>query len=316
MPYCCRVFTVAFWLAAAVLLFASGCGQEPTSQIEFPEHPQLKLGFTTQNFTEALPVSVDNKKTLIDYAAEHGYAWIELRDADASLTVDDCEELAAYAQKKDIEVAYSTQRALLDPDFWDVFSSGLECAPKFDGPGTIRALASGQKFIENEEKQGYTATELDSLVARANRAADMADEHDLQLVVENALDPLTGEGESYYGLDDFFERANPNVGWQIDTGNPFGVARVPATAEEARSFLKTHIDRLHYIHLKSSQEGEPQPTLGPNPLEFGFVFDQLAQHDVPYIALELSAPETLETAKQNHQQSLDFLRQEEFIEIR
>lgn len=301
---------------AAVLWLGSGCKQDTTSQIEFSEHSQLKLGFTTQNFTEALPVSVENKKTLIDYAAKHGYAWIELRDPDAAFTVEECKEIAGHARKRGIEVGYANQRALLDPDFWTVFSRGLECARVFDGPGTIRALASGQNFIDNEEKQGYTAEELDSLVARANRAADMAEKRGLQLVVENALEPLSGKEDSYFGLAEFFERANSNVGWQLDSANFFAVSRQRPAQESVRTFLKEHADRLHYIHLKSAQNGETRPILGPNPLGHGFVFEQLAQHGVPYVALELTAPKNLEDAYRNHQKSLDYLREEGFVTVR
>lgn len=306
-------FFITCCLGGALLLFGSGCTQETASTIEFSEHPELKLGFTTQNFLESLPVTVENKKKLIDYAAEEGYAWIELRDPDATLSTSQCEELADYARERNVEVGYANQRGLLDSDFWDVYSRGIECARAFDGPGTIRALASGQAFINNEEKRGYTSTELDSLVATANRAATLAEENDLQLVVENALEPLQGTGEAYAGLAEFFEQVDPAVNWQLDTANFFSVSRVPASPEAARAFLQEHADRLLYIHLKTAQNGETLPVLGPNPLEFDLVFDQLAENDVSYVAIELGAPENPDDVYQNHEQSLEYLQEEGFI---
>lgn len=315
MSYRSNALLIACCLVGALFLFGSGCGQEPTSQIDFPEHSQLRLGFTTQNFLDSLSVSVENKKELIDYAAEQGYSWIELRDPDATLSSKECEELADYAREQNVEIGYTNQRAFLDADFWDVFSRGMECARAFEGPGTIRVLASGEAFTNNEEKRGYTAEELDSLVANANRAATRAEENGLQLVVENALEPVRGDGETYFGLTEFFERVDPAVGWQLDTANFFSVSRVPASEEEARTFLQQHADRLHYIHLKSAQNGETRPVLGPNPLEFDLVFDQLAEHNAPYVAIELGAPEESDDIFQNHEQSLEYLQEDGFITL-
>src|SRR5690554_2152358 len=74
------------------------------------KHENLKFGFTTQNFISTKPVSVDNAKRFIKYASEQGFSWIELRDPDASLSLEQCKIIAAFAVRNDIEVNYTVQR--------------------------------------------------------------------------------------------------------------------------------------------------------------------------------------------------------------
>ena len=62
-------------------------------------YPGVKLGFSTQNFLASMPVGAENLKEIIDYASGEGYAFIELRDPGAGLTVKDCQELAADENK-------------------------------------------------------------------------------------------------------------------------------------------------------------------------------------------------------------------------
>jgi len=104
------------------------------------KYPEIKHGFTTTNFLKPLPVSLENKKKLLDLAGELGCSWVEIRDPSASLTVDECRQLMAYAKSKNIELGYALQVGLLDPMFGEIFSRGLANAVVFEGPRTIRTL--------------------------------------------------------------------------------------------------------------------------------------------------------------------------------
>jgi hypothetical protein len=55
-------------------------------KIVLKKYPDLKIGFTTQNFLQPLPVSLENAKKLVDWASDQGFAWIEYRDPGAKLT--------------------------------------------------------------------------------------------------------------------------------------------------------------------------------------------------------------------------------------
>ncbi len=73
-------------------------------KIVLKKYPTLKIGFTTQNFAKVLPVSLDGAKKLIDFAADQGYSWVELRDPSAILTLDECRQISDYARGKNIEI--------------------------------------------------------------------------------------------------------------------------------------------------------------------------------------------------------------------
>jgi len=302
--------TMSFLVLGLLMLcltLPSGSAYGQAGKIVLKKYPDLKIGFTTTNFLNLLPVTVDNKKKLIDYAAEQGFAWIELRDPNADLSLAKCKELAAYAKGKGIEVGYAIQKGLLDKDFWETFSRGLANATVFEGPKTIRVLGASAEF-QDPKKKSWTLGELYKAVETANKAANKAKELGLQLVVENAFEPLKGDGISSFGTTEFFANVNRNVALQLDTANLFAVSRVCAAPEDAKKFLEKNISRLAYIHLKTSTpEHKVSPCLGDNELAFEIVFELMQKNGVHFVAIELPGAKTLEEAKGNHEKSIKYL---------
>lgn len=309
-------------LTACSLIIIMGCSsnssqrQEKASTpnaLDFQQHEKLKLGFTTQNFAEVAPVSLANAKQSIDYAAEQGFSWLELRDPDAILTLEESKEIAAYAREKKVEVAYAIQKGLLDDDFWDTFEKGVRNAAVFEGPKTFRSLAGGQEFNANTEKKGWNEAELLQIVTYADSAAAIAGEMDLQFVIENGTEPLYGKEGQYFGFADIFERAGNQLGWQFDTANPFSVSRVHPAADSVTAYLRDNVHNLYYIHLKSAQNGKPQTALMDNPIAFEEVFQILDRHNIPYVAIELQAVDEKNQAYKNMEESVEFLREKGLI---
>ncbi|WPP50728.1 sugar phosphate isomerase/epimerase family protein [Catalinimonas niigatensis] len=286
---------------------------DSTQTMQFSNYPELKLGFTTQNFLPVMPVNLENSKKLIDYATGEGYAWIELRDPSAELTLDEAQQLSDYAQEKNIEVSYAIQKGLLDNDFWPTFSKGVKNAAVFEGPGIIRSLGSFAEFNADTNKQGWTAEELEQLVLYADSAAAMAEENGLQYVIENASESFFGKSNEYFGISDLFARTSENVGWQFDTANPFSVSRVHPPADSILTFLEEHADNLYYIHLKSAKDGQAQATLMENPLAFDTVFQIMSENNIPYVAIELQAVDNEEQAFGNMEESVNYLKEQGFI---
>jgi sugar phosphate isomerase/epimerase len=284
-----------------------------STELQFADYPNLKLGFTTQNFLQVMPVNLENSKKLVDYAAEQGYAWIELRDPDAILSVDEAQQIADYASDKSIEVSYAIQKGLLDDDFWPTFERGVNNAAVFGKPGIFRSLGSFAEFTADPEKQGWTAEELEQLVLYADSAAAIASSKGLQYVIENASESFFTNSGEYYGIADVFARSSSQVGWQFDTANPFSVSRVHPPADSVGTYLAEHADNLYYIHLKSAKDGQAQPVLMENPLPFEEVFQVMAEHDVPYVAIELQAVADEAEAFRNMAQSVAYLREQGFI---
>lgn len=299
------------------LLLMGGCGlTAKKQQITFDKYTNLKLGFTTQSFIECVSVTKENAKKFIDYAVAQDFAWVELRDPNAILKLSECKEISDYARSKKIEVGYAVQKGLLDRDFWQIFNRGVENAAVFEGPGTFRALACGNEFIINENKKGWTVDEFIRLVTYANKAAQITEDKGLHFVVENGTEALKGDGATYFGLTEFFEKTNPNVGWQFDTANFFSGSRGRPRVQDAKAFLEKNINNLYYIHLKTSKNNQAQPVLGDNELDFDIIFSLMSKYDVPYIAIELAAGKDTDAVYKNYEKSLKYLQDRRFISVR
>jgi len=312
-----RNLVAASCVICALAIAGSGCTRQVTRQrLAFAKYPNLKLGFTTANFLKAMPVTLESSKRLIDYASEQGYAWIELRDPHADLSVDECRQIAEYAGSKKIEIGYAIHEGLLDDTFLETLKRGVKNASYFEGPKTIRALICGNEFVNNESKIGWTADELNRAVLIGDRAAQIARNNGLHLVVENGFEVIKGDGKGYYGTKELFERAGPDLGWQFDTGNFFCTSRVWTKPQEAEDFLKKNISKVRYIHLKTSQGRTVQPVLGDNELDFDTIFSVMSKNNVLYVAIEIVGFENIHTMYVNHDKSVQYLRSKGFVTIK
>jgi len=295
---------VVVMLGMVVLASVVEAGQ----RVVLPRYPDLKIGFTTVNFMKQMPLNLANAKKWVEYATEQGFAWIELRDPMASLTLAECKEIAVYAKQRDIEVGYAVNAGLLDPNFWEVYSRALANAAVFDGPRTIRSAGPGLEFATDEKKTAWTFAEFAKVVETANQAANMAKMFGLQYVAENGLEVLKGDGVSSFGTTELFANVNGNVGFQLDTGNFFAVSRVPAKPEAARDFLEKTAPRMGYMHLKTADKNnKATAVLGENRLIFEIIFWQAVKNKKPYVAMELVQPDTLEEVYANHEKSVEYL---------
>jgi sugar phosphate isomerase/epimerase len=239
-------FLVAFMTVFSLAAFLTG-SVLAAEKIVLKKYPEIKLGFTTTNFLKPLPVSLENKKKLVDLASELGCAWVEIRDPSASLTLDECKQLAAYAKSKNIEIGYALQIGLLDPTYWEIFTRGLANAAVFEGPRTIRTLAAGPEFASDPKKKTWTLSELYKAVQVANKAANMARATGIKYVVENAFEALKGDGVTGFGLSEFFANVNSNMFLQCDTANFFATSRVYTKIEEAKAFMEKYASRMPSI---------------------------------------------------------------------
>jgi sugar phosphate isomerase/epimerase len=293
-----------FVLFSGVSVYADG------KPIVLSKYPTLKLGFTSQNFSKWLPNSVDNLKTVIDFAKKNGFSFIELRDAAAGLSYDDAKKVAAYAKNKKIEVIYAMGQGALDSNYFELFSKGLANTMLFDGPRFARTAAFGQEMTSDPKKQFWTAAEFTQLVQNLNQAGNTAKTFGYTLCVENAFEGLKGDGVSMFGTADLFgpKGVNANVGFQVDTANFFCTSRAENSPSDVKAFFEENAKRVTYIHIKSSIDKKPALVLNGNDVPFDAFFNSLAKNGKVYVALELANADTLENAYTNHQKSIDYLR--------
>jgi sugar phosphate isomerase/epimerase len=272
------------------------------------KYPEIKLGFTTTNFLKPLPVSLDNKKKLLDLASELGCSWVEIRDPSGALSPEECKQLMAYAKSKNLELGYALQVGLLDPAYWEIFSRGLANAPVFEGPRTIRTLAAGPEFDRDPKKTTWTLSELFKAVRIADRAANAARAAGLKYVVENSAHALKGDGVTGFGLTEFVANVNSNQFFQFDVANFFAISRVVPKPEEVKAFMEKYAGRVPYIHIKSSSpEHKVLPVMAANELDFDTVFALMNKNKIRYAAVELTQPETYEECAGNLKKSFEYL---------
>jgi sugar phosphate isomerase/epimerase len=296
-------------LAVGILVVAFlSAGAFAQQKMVLKRYPEIKLGFTTTNFLKPLPVSLENKKKLLDLASELGCSWVEIRDPSGSLSPEDCKQLMAYAKSKNLELGYALQVGLLDPAYWEVFTRGLANAPLFQGPGTIRTLAVGPEFDNDPKKTTWNLFELFKAVQVANRASNAARAAGLKYVVENSLHALKGDGVTGFGLTEFAANVNSNQFFQFDVANFFSSSRVVPKPEEVMAFMEKYANRIPYIHVKSSSpEHKAMPVLGPNELDLDTVLAFMTKNKIRYAAVELTQPETYEECAGNLKKSFEYL---------
>jgi sugar phosphate isomerase/epimerase len=290
------------------MLTLGGYAYSAEQKIVLKKYPTLKIGFTTQNFTKALPVSAEATKQLIDFAVDQGYSWVELRDPSAMLTLDECKRISDYARGKNIEIVYALAAGIMDTKFAEIFARGLANASVFQGPRFIRTGLAGEDFLKDGKKKAWTRQELADLVATANQSANQAKAFGLTHAVENAREIVKGDGTATFGTTEFFANVNSNLGLQPDSANFFSVSRVVTKPEEARTFLETYGNKIRYTHLKtSSKEHKALPILAENELDFDTLFSILAKHQAAYVAIELDPAGKLEDCYGNMKKSVEYL---------
>ncbi len=288
----------------ALICIAVGCHKKiETAQARKSD---IQWGFTTQNFLTAMPVSRENSLQFIDFAKEQGYSWIELRDPDASLTTEECREIAAHAQQSGIEIVYSVQRSLLAIDFKRVVQRGFENAILFKGPRLLRVLAQ-----RDQHPIGWSESEFKDAVEMANLASGLAARAKFHLMIENADVILDGQPHGCFGLTQLFDTIDPTIELQLDTANIF-TGPVEVKPQEAEAFIRKYASRISYVHIKSAKEMTAQPVLNGNPLKFKKTLDILTEDGASLnVAIELAClSNDSDVLFNNMRISLDWLKEQ------
>ncbi len=294
-------------LACMLLLTFCSCARQNGTTLTFPEYPEMKIGFSTQNFMQSMPFTVESLEELISYAAKKGYGFIQLRDSRAELSKEDCERLTAYADSLGIRVIYEIHVNLLHPDFTEVFARGTENAKLFGQPAILRAPLTGSEFEGKDTKTGWTLEELTAAALLAEECAARADSQGVRFVVENVMEPFFGKSPAYFGLADLFKHTG-KVGLQFDLCNAFvNNSRMKADPDQVAAFLEQLGERWVTTHVKTAVDGVPQPVVGDNPISVREIARMMGEGGVQYFALELVAVEDKEACFANHEASIKAL---------
>ena len=302
-------FKLLFLFFLFIALFS--CNSQPKKKsLTFNDYPNLKMGFSTQNFQKAMSVNVEDLTEIIEYASKEGYQFIQLRDNLAELTTEECMALADVAEKNKIEVIYEIHKNPLDSGYFEVFKKGLDNSLLFHGPGILRTIISNSEFAADLNKNGWTKDELTKLSSLSDSCAQIAKAKNIQFIVENFNEPFFGDSSTYFGLADFFANTS-GTGLQFDVGNPFSkTSRERADPEKVAEYLSKMRKRWVTTHLKTVHVmgGSMQPVLTENPLPIEKVVVLMGQQDVLYAALELASVADKKECYSNNAASIQFLK--------
>jgi sugar phosphate isomerase/epimerase len=306
------IFKSPLFLVLLVFLsgFLSCKNQTGKKTLTFIDYPNLKIGFSTQNFQKAMPNTIENLTEIIEYATREGFQFIELRDDLASLTISECKALAEIAGKNKIEVIYEIQKNLLDTGYFRIFEKGLNNTLCFPEPGILRTMISKSEFAGYPAKKGWTSDEIVRLARIADSCAMIAEQKNIRFLIENFDEAYFGDTLNYFGLSDFFVRTS-RVGLQFDISNPFRKSsREKAEPGQVARHLVSLGPRWVSSHLKTIKEmgGEMQPVLTESPLPVEKVIALMGEQRVTYAALELAAVSDKQECFKNHNASIQLLK--------
>jgi len=296
--------------ALVIGVLSDANAQSAKAKIVLKKYPSFKIGLLANNFINPLPLSKDNMKKVMDWASANGFAWIEIRDPNATLTYAECKELAAYAVSKNLEVIYALNIGPLDPQFNEAFYRGCANAVLFaaNGPRVIRTSLPGPEFAADPKKTVWGKDEFEKILAITNNAANVAKSFGLLLTLEHAYEAQQGDGMYTFGMMEVQTKGNSNIGSQYDLANFFAVSRAPVSPEAARSYFEKFAYKTGYVHVKTSKKGVVQDVLSDNDLDYGIIFDILAKAKISYLGIELPQKATFEEEAANLLKSVEYLK--------
>lgn len=298
-------------LVLIIFLAFFSCKQQLVKKsLIFKEYPNIRLGFSSQNFLKALPLNVAGLTEIIEYASGEGFQFVEIRDQFVDLSPEDCETLSGIAKKNNMDIIYVFNSNPLDSGYFKAFEKALANVQAFKSPGILRALASKTEFEADPAKIGWTKVELDRLAGIADSCAAICKSLNIRFVFENNNEAIFGDGSTYFGLADLFKNTS-GTGLQFDIANQFRkTARSQTDPAAILEFLPTLGNRWVETHLKTIRDGEPQAFLTEdNPIPVEKIIEMMGKQNVIYAALELTAVEDKQQCFDNHAKSIQFLKE-------
>jgi sugar phosphate isomerase/epimerase len=304
-----RIKICTFLIMIGVLSVLFSCRNKAEKKtMTFKDYPNIKLGFSSQNFLKAMPLNVESLSEIIEYAAKEGYQFVEVRDQFVDLTNDDCKALAEVGIKNNIDLIYVFNKNPLDTGFFPVFEKALANVLVFKGPGILRSLASKSEFDADAGKKGWTSDELNLLAKISDSCAAICKSKNIRFVFENSNEAFFGDSLNYFGLADLLDKTS-GPGLQLDIANLFRkTARVENDPEKVVKYLPSLGNRWVETHLKTVQGGEAQTILTDNPIPVEKIIEMMGKQNVQYVALELTAIEDKQQCYDNHARSIQFLK--------
>jgi len=266
-------------------------------------------------FCEAIASGEVNLGGLVDFAEEEGFSAVEVRDDDAALPIAQVEDFVKDAGAKGIEVSYAIRNDMLQEADLELFEMGVERAA-ICGEGAILRFLASPSALAPQAKKGYTREEVERIAAMASEYARLAGEKGVSPALENAYEPLYGDGETYFGLDDIFKALEEagsvpaNLGITFDPANAVftSLCKAPTTPEKVLAFLAERHPYIALVHYKTTRAGRATPVITDADIDSERLFGELAKFYNGIVCLEIPPAGDLAACRRNIEASLEYLR--------
>jgi len=275
----------------------------------------MRLGLTTNIFSEAIAAGEVNLGGIVELAEEEGFSAIEVRDDDAALEIAELKGFIRDAAAKGIELSYAVKNDMFHGDDLALIKRAVERAAVC-GEGTVLRFLASQSALAEKDKKGYTAEETSRIAETARTYAALAVESEVSMALEHAREPLYGDGEAFFGLHDIFveiEHAGGvpgNLGITFDPANAvfLDLCKNPTTPAKVLEFLATHSQYVALVHFKTTRAGKPAPIIGDADINNDALFENLAKVYNGVVCMEIPAAGDLLECRRNVDASLEYLR--------
>ncbi|MDD3361176.1 MAG: TIM barrel protein [Hespellia sp.] len=215
------------------------------------------IGLATNCYKQVLEKQEISLKDLIIQAAERGFSWVEVRDPEVMMSIETLKTIKKIADSYQIRIHYSWDNGnVFEED--ERFYEGMRRAVMF-GKGTCcRVLIAAQAIAG---KKGYSEEEMNKIIHVLKLYIKTAKELEIFLCFENSMEPIKGDGKTYFGMEDILLRL-PEMSVTFDAAN-FTTETTVINPMEAEliSYYQKFSKRIFYYHMKQTRNHKLIPAL-------------------------------------------------------
>ncbi|WP_101876582.1 sugar phosphate isomerase/epimerase family protein [Lachnoclostridium edouardi] len=272
-------------------------------------HPNIKtgLGLAGNTYKQVIQKGEITLGELIAWAAGRGFSWFELRDAGVTMEREELLRLKALADTLGLRIHYSWDNEDVFKED-EKFYKGMEQAALF-GRGTCCRVLVASKAAAG--KKGYSKEEFNRLVPVINQYVKKAGELGINLCFENSMEPLFGDGASYFGMDELME-ACKGMCATLDAANATNeTTMVNPEEEDIISYYNKYKDRIFYYHLKVTRDHKLLDTVETEgDFHVKKLFKEFSKNPEMKICLEIPQKKTLADLNRTVERSIQVLEGE------
>ena len=214
------------------------------------EKNRTGLGLASNTYKQVLASGELTMRELLCWAAGRGFSWVEVRDPEVKMSREELLDLKELAEKWNLTIHYSWDNAdILQED--ERFYRGMENAALF-GTGTCCRVLLAPETVKGQK--GYTRGHLEQILPVLQKYVNRSKELGICLCFENAMEPIFGDGCTYYGMAELLEQC-PEMCVTFDAANATNCTTcVNPSEEELLAYYRRFSDRIFYFHMKSTRE--------------------------------------------------------------